>query len=124
MPYLIGLISGIVGGMGIGGGTILIPAFILFMSIDQHVIQSVNLIYFIPTAIVALIVHIRNKLVDYKTALSIVAFGALGAVMGAYAAVNLPSFTLKKMFGIFLFFMGLYEMLAKEKSNNHNIKKK
>lgn len=116
MPYLIGLISGIIGGMGIGGGTILIPAFILFMSIDQHIIQSVNLIYFIPTAAAALAIHVRNKLIEYKTALSIIIFGVLGAAIGAYAAINLPSSTLKKLFGIFLFFMGIYEIFAKTKN--------
>lgn len=121
MPYLIGLISGIVGGMGIGGGTILIPAFSFFMLIDQHIIQSVNLIYFIPTAIVALIIHVKNKFIDYKTALNIIIFGVLGSVIGAYAAVNLPSATLKKMFGIFLFFMGIYEVFAKTKNNKVDI---
>lgn len=125
MPYLIGLISGIVGGMGIGGGTILIPAFILFMRIDQHIIQSVNLIYFVPTAVAALIIHIKNRFIDYKTALSIIIFGALGAVIGAYAAVNLPSSMLKKMFGIFLFFMGLYEIFSKTKiSDDKQLNKK
>ena len=54
-------ISGIAGGMGIGGGAILIPALIFFSNLSQHVAQSTNLIFFIPTAISALIIHIKNK---------------------------------------------------------------
>jgi len=45
MLFLIGLVSGIVSGMGIGGGTILIPALVLFAKPDQHIAQSVNLIF-------------------------------------------------------------------------------
>lgn len=114
--YLIGLISGIAGGMGIGGGTILIPSFILFFSIDQHIIQGINLLYFIPTAIIAIIIHCKNKYINFKIAGSIIIFGLIGSVFGAYIAVSLPSNILKRLFGLFLFFMGLYE-LAKSPSN-------
>jgi len=49
--FLIGLASGIISGMGIGGGAILIPALVFFV---------------IPTAVIALIVHIKNKRVNFK----------------------------------------------------------
>ena len=55
------IVSGIAGGMGIGGGSLLIPALVFFSEISQHVAQSTNLIFFIPTAISALIIHIKNK---------------------------------------------------------------
>lgn len=116
--YLIGLISGIIGGMGIGGGAILIPAFTLFMSLDQQTIQSINLLYFIPTAVVALVVHTKNKYIEIKPAINIVLFGILGSIIGSTLAVSLPSITLKKMFGIFLFFMGSYEVLRKPNKIN------
>ena len=56
-----GIISGIVSGMGMGGGTILITILVCFMSVDQKVAQASNLIFFIPTSIVATIVNIKNK---------------------------------------------------------------
>ena len=40
---ILGFFSGIIGGMGMGGGTILIPALILFAHIDPKIAQSVNL---------------------------------------------------------------------------------
>lgn len=116
--YLIGFLSGIISGMGIGGGTILIPAYVLFLNIEQHLIQGINLLYFIPTAIVALIIHYKNNLVDFKVAFAIIIFGLLGSVIGGFIAVSLSSIILKKMFGIFLFLMGLYELFkSKSKSN-------
>lgn len=117
---LIGLVSGILGGMGIGGGAILIPAFILFINIDQHIIQGINLIYFIPTAVAALIIHAKNKYIDLNIAISIIIFGVLGAIIGSYLAVSIPSLSLRKMFGVFLFIIGVYEILRGSKKINQN----
>lgn len=113
----IGLISGIIGGMGIGGGTILIPALTLFAKTEQHISQSVNLIYFIPTAIIALIIHIKNKRIDFKVALPIILSGVIGAIIGSCIAVNFSSNILRKMFAFFLLIMGIYEMFRKTRSD-------
>lgn len=113
--FLIGLISGIISGMGIGGGAILIPALVLFVNPGQHVVQSVNLIFFIPTAVIALIVHIRNKRIDFKVAFPIIVFGLLGAYVGSRLAITLPGPVLKKYFGVFLFILGIYEMVRRDK---------
>ena len=64
IEILIGMISGIVSGTGMGGGTILIFLLTFMMGIEQHVSQATNLIFFIPTSIVAIIINIKiNKLV-------------------------------------------------------------
>jgi len=112
--FIIGVISGIISGMGIGGGTVLIPALVLFAKSEQHVAQSVNLLFFIPTAITALCIHIKNKRIDYKMALPIIVFGLGGAYAGSKLAGNLPGETLRKIFGVFLLCMGMYEMLRKD----------
>ena len=61
IEILIGMISGIVSGTGMGGGTILIFILTFMMGIEQHVAQATNLIFFIPTSIVAIIINIKNK---------------------------------------------------------------
>ena len=43
------LISGIIGGMGRGGGTLLIPILTIFLSFEQKSAQAINLLVFIPT---------------------------------------------------------------------------
>jgi uncharacterized membrane protein YfcA len=113
--FLIGLASGIISGMGIGGGTILIPALVLFVKPEQHIAQSVNLLFFIPTAIIALIIHIKNKRIDFKMALPIIIAGVGGAFLGSRLALSLPGPVLKKIFGVFLLAMGCYEMIRKGK---------
>lgn len=113
--FFIGLISGIISGMGIGGGAILIPALVIFVNPDQHIVQSVNLIFFIPTAVIALIVHIRNRRIDFKVAVSIIVFGLVGAYVGSRLAIALPGSVLKKYFGFFLLILGIYEMVRRDK---------
>jgi uncharacterized protein len=107
--FLIGLASGIISGMGIGGGAILIPALVIFIKPEQHIAQSVNLIFFIPTAVIALIIHIKNKRIDFKMALPIIVFGLFGAYLGSKLALSLSGPALKKWFGLFLLAMGVYE---------------
>lgn len=111
--FIIGLASGIISGMGIGGGAILIPALVIFYKPEQHIAQSVNLLYFIPTAIVALVVHKKNKCVDFKVAVPIILAGIAGSFVGSRLALSLPGAVLKRWFGIFLLGMGLYEMLRR-----------
>ncbi len=118
--FIIGLLSGIIGGMGIGGGTILIPALVIFIKPEQHVAQGVNLLFFIPTAIAALFIHIRNKAIDFKTAVPIAVSGLFGAYIGSSLAVSLPGSTLRKGFGVFLLIIGVYELLRDQNSKKHS----
>ena len=73
-----GFLSGIIGGMGIGGGTILIPIMTIFLGFDQKTAQAVNLIYFIPTAITALTIHIKNKQIEKNNLWLLIVFGIIG----------------------------------------------
>ncbi len=108
--YIIGFFAGIIGGMGMGGGTILIPALILFTNIDPKIAQSVNLLSSIPMTIFALIIHIKNKKVEFSIIKSIAIFGVLGAICGSFLANYISSNILKKVFGIFLFIVGCIEV--------------
>ncbi|MDR5657865.1 sulfite exporter TauE/SafE family protein [Serpentinicella sp. ANB-PHB4] len=114
--FLLGLFAGIIGGMGIGGGTILIPGLVFFTSLKQQTIQSINLLSFIPVAFIALFIHFKNKNVLLKFTIPIVVFGLLGAFVGSKIASITSSDLLRKLFGVFLLFMGCYELFFKKKS--------
>ena len=107
---IIGFFAGIIGGMGMGGGTILIPALILFAHIDPKFAQRINLLSSIPMTIFALIVHIRNKNVVFSLVIPIAIFGVLGAIFGSFVANYLSSQLLRKIFGIFLLIIGCLEI--------------
>jgi uncharacterized membrane protein YfcA len=114
----IGFASGIISGMGIGGGTLLIPALVFIVGTKQQIAQSINLIVFIPSAIAALIVHTRKHNIEKGLLLKLAITGCIGAVAGSLIAVTLDSEILKKFFGIFLFIVGVYEITSKSKNNS------
>ena len=119
MIILIGFLAGIISGMGIGGGTILIPALSIFFNYEQHTAQNFNLIYFIPTAVIALFTHSKNGNIEKSVLWKIIIFGLIGACGGAFIAINLNADILRKCFGVFLFIMGISEILKKEKNKNY-----
>lgn len=125
IEILIGIISGIISGTGMGGGTILIFLLTFAMGVEQHIAQATNLIFFIPTSIIAIIVNIKNKNIDTKAAIIVSTFGILGAMWGASIAVKTDVNFLKKCFGIFLIVIALHEIytiiklnISKKKRNN------
>lgn len=111
--FIIGFLSGIISGMGIGGGTILIPSLVFFTNLTQQQAQGINLIVFIPVAFIALIIHYKEKNIEFKHAKWIILGGIFGAVIGSFIAININSNNLKKYFGIFLLFIGIYELFKK-----------
>ncbi|PAB58986.1 sulfite exporter TauE/SafE family protein [Anaeromicrobium sediminis] len=112
---VVGLFSGIMGGMGIGGGTILIPALIIFTTLNQQQSQGLNLLCFIPAAIVAFITHLKGGNIETKFCIPLIIAGLLGAFLGANMAIRISSDLLRRLFGIFLFLMALYEFFYKGK---------
>ncbi len=114
---LIGIVAGIVSGTGMGGGTILIFLLTFLSGIEQHVAQATNLIFFIPTSIVAIIVNLKNKNIDLKLAITISICGIVGAIIGAKLSINTEVEKLKKLFGIFLAIIAIHEIYTIIKEN-------
>ena len=106
---IIGLISGIVSCTGMCGGTILIFLLTSICELEQHIAQATNLIFFIPTSIVAIIVNLKNKNINIKLGVLISLFGILGAIIGANISLKLNVNILKKCFGTFLAIIALNE---------------
>ena len=121
---LIVIVSGIVSGAGMGGGTILIFLLSFVMGVEQHIAQATNLIFFIPTSIVAIIVNLKNKNIDLKLATIISICGILGAIIGANIAINIDVGLLKRFFGIFLAVVAINEIYSIIKLYKTDSKKK
>ena len=109
---IIGIAGGLIGGMGMGGGTLLIPLLTLFTATDQHLAQAVNLIAFIPMSAVALIIHIKNKLVEFRF-VPITALPAVTAsVLASLLSKRVEGDALGMYFGIFLMCLGVYQLVS------------
>ncbi len=99
---LAGLAGGIMGGMGLGGGTLLIPVLTLFLDVNAKQAAAINLISFIPMSIVACVIHAKNKLLDFKKALLIALPACVTCALSSFAAQKIPADGISKGFAVFL----------------------
>lgn len=113
IAILVGTLTGILSGYGVGGGTLLMIYLTAFAGINQVAAQGINLIYFLPCSIAALVSHFKNGLVDKSVAIPAVIAGVVTTPLAAWLAVSIETAVLKKCFGAFLLFVGLYELFRK-----------
>ena len=111
---LAGVSGGLLGGMGMGGGTILIPLLTIFFNVGQKEAQAINLVAFIPMAIVSLAIHIKNKRVKKEGLLWIIVPAVLTSVGGGFAAQAVNGEVLKRIFGGFLLLLSVVQFFSEE----------
>ena len=111
-----GLVSGLIAGMGVGGGSILVPLLAIFTTMSQQEIQGINLVVFIPASIAALCVHKKNGNLDISLAKPIIIYGIAGAAAGAFIALSLDAAVLRKLFAGFILIIGIYQITKKDRS--------
>lgn len=125
---LLGVVFGVVGGMGLGGGIVLIPALTLLMGMAQHEAQGMTLFAYLPMAAAALVSHFREKNVRLKPALYLALFGCAGGAGGCLLALAIEEDPLRVVFAVFLIIAALLRAwrgelapwLAKRKSGGQH----
>ncbi len=105
----VGFAGGVLGGMGMGGGTVLIPLLTLFCGVPQHLAQSVNLLTFLPMSILSLRVHAKNGLLDAKGAVWVMIPATVLSALGAVFVQGVAPGALRVGFGVFLCLLSFYQ---------------
>ncbi len=124
---LLSVVSGVLAGMGMGGGTLLIPILTMIMKVDQLTAQATNLLVFIPCSIVVCVIYAKNKLIDFKGSWLISVVASILSIIAVFFALKLENKTLSSIFGIFLIVLGTSQFivqLIKGKSTNVSYVKK
>ena len=127
MLTLIAVISGVLAGMGIGGGALFVILSTMFLEFDQKYAQTINLVMFMAVGISATISNIKDKKVDFKLVKKMLPFLIVGALIGTWIVTKIDSNSLKTYFSYFLVFIGIYEIitsLKRIKQAKNNTKKK
>ncbi len=124
LQILFGLLGGFFGGLGMGGGTILIPLTTIFLGFDQQLSQGINLLTFLVMAVFSMWIHMRNGLIETKGIFWIILGGVVFAVGGSFLAMVLPSLILRKCFGVFLSILSVFEFLKAFPKQKKRIKNK
>lgn len=107
---LAGFLCGLLGAMGFGGGSVLILWLTLWRQIPPETARGMNLLLFLPGAVLAVILHRRRGHVEKQALRWVVPFGLAGAVLGLLAAGFLPQVWLRRGFGLLLAVAGLGEL--------------
>lgn len=118
IPALAGFLTGILSAWGIGGGTLLLVVMTLFLGVDQRTAQGINLLYFLPTAAMALVQHRKSGLLDRPLLRAAIPWGVPAAALGAWIATAVEIDALKKPFGVFLLAAGVYTIFQKNRAEN------
>jgi len=113
----VGFASGILASMGLGGGFVLVVYFALFTDLMQKGAQGINLLFFIPITVIAVVLHIKNKLIDIKTAVICSLIGIPAVVGGFYLAQNIDNQWLRKAFAVFIIISGLKDLFSKKQQD-------
>ena len=117
IAILAGLVCGVLSGFGIGGGSLLMVWMTAVLSMEQKAAQGINLLYFLPAAGVSLIFHSKNRFVDWRAARWAILGGVILAALGAWIGSAVSAALLRRLFGVFLLFVGVSELRFKTRGS-------
>ena len=116
LNVICGVVAGVFGGLGMGGGTLLIPLLTIFLGFDQKLAQGINLVSFLVMAIFSLLIHFKHGYVETKGIWLLVVFGVIFSLAGALLAGNASSQLLRTLFGVFLCLLAIFQFVKAIKS--------
>ena len=114
IPFLIGSVGGLIAALcGVGGGIVMVPAFVFALGFDQKHAIATSLAVIIPTAIVATAQNARGNLIDWKIFLITTAGAVLVAFFAADWMKSMSNLTLTRIFAVVLIASGVRMLFVK-----------
>lgn len=118
MNYLLATVIGLVGGLtsglfGVGGGIIMVPAMVLLMHTDMRVAVATSLAVIVPTTLASSILNQSLGRIDWRLVAALAVPAILGGLATTWFKEEIPSETLKRVFGAFVILVGTRLLLFK-----------
>lgn len=97
---LIGVVTGFVNGIfGSGGGTLVVPALVFLIHLDDYKSHATAISIILPLSIISSTIYFLNNSMDFKTTIPVVIGGVFGSFIGAKFLNKIPVNILRKIFG-------------------------
>ncbi len=111
ISVITGTVLGFLSGLGIGGGSLLILWLTLVMHIEQSVARNINLLFFVPSALIACLFRWKQGVLDWKRIVPALVSGMAGAGLFTWLSSYIDTALLRKPFGVLLLLTGIRELL-------------
>lgn len=116
ISVLAGFLAGVAGAMGLGGGSVLLIYLTVFAGVEQLSAQGINLIFFIPIALTAVIIYSMKGIIKFKQIIPIIIVGMFASITVGYFVKFLDTALLRKIFGGFVLVYGVIQLFSKNKT--------
>ena len=107
---LVGTLLGFLSGLGIGGGSLLIIWLTVILGMDHTSARSINLLFFLPSALIACLFRWKQGAIRWKKILPAMVSGCIAAALLSWLGGMFQIELLKKLFGGLLILTGLREL--------------
>ena len=107
---IVGTLLGFLSGLGIGGGSLLILWLTAVLHTDPLTARSINLLFFIPSALVACALRLKQGQLKIRPLTPAILAGCAAAAVFSWISTVLDVAVLKKLFGVVLVAAGLREL--------------
>lgn len=114
---LISVIFGFLAGIGVGGGSLLMMYLTLLLNLPYQQARVLNLLFFVPSAIIASLFRWKQGKLDGKKVLPAIIAGSISAAVFSWISKSIDSNMLKKILGLVLLFTGIREVFYRPRKN-------
>ena len=115
VAILVATVLGTLSGLGTGGGSLLILWLGLVVGVDPTLARSINLMFFIPSALIACLFRWKQGKLRLQKILPAMIAGSIASGIFTNLGLSLNTQVLQKLFGILLLFTGVRDLLYKPK---------
>lgn len=111
----VGVILGFLAGLGVGGGSLLMLWLTVVLGSEYTTARTINLLFFIPTALISCFFRRRQGVLDFKRILPAALCGTASAAAFSLLSGQFDLTLLKKGFGLLLIATGLRELFYRSR---------
>lgn len=115
---ILGALLGFMAGLGVGGGSLLMLWLTLVMDMPHESARIINLLFFLPTAVIASLFRWRQGVLDFKKVIPAIVGGCISAAIFSLISAHINITIIKKLFGGLLLLTGIRELFYKAKAKN------
>lgn len=102
---LLGFLSAVIAGLGLGGGMLLQPGLVLLFGKTAAEARLIGVAAYLPMALAAFIINIKNRQIRGRALLTFIPFALFGVLLGSFLA-GVAGAVLERVYGVFFVVLG------------------